>query len=122
MDGSEPQASRAGLRRPVALLVAAALFMENLDATIIATAAPAMARSLHASASSIGIAVTSYLLSVAVFVPLSGWLTHRFGSRRVRASDKRNSGKSAPIFYLVGRPSVVANLSANWARKLRVDD
>ena len=83
MDGSEPQTSRAGFRRPVALLVAAALFMENLDATIIATAAPAMARSLHASASSIGIAVTSYLLSVAVFVPPSGWLTHRFGSRRV---------------------------------------
>ena len=83
MDGSGPQASRAGFRRPVALLVAAALFMENLDATIIATAAPAMARSLHAPASSIGIAVTSYLLSVAVFVPLSGWLTHRLGSRRI---------------------------------------
>jgi EmrB/QacA subfamily drug resistance transporter len=76
-------ADGAGFRRPVALLVAAALFMENLDATIIATAAPAIARSLHAPASSIGIAVTSYLLSVAVFVPLSGWLSHRFGSRRV---------------------------------------
>jgi EmrB/QacA subfamily drug resistance transporter len=83
LDGGGPQTSPAGFRRPVALLVAAALFMEYLDATIIATAAPAMARSLHASASSIGIAVTSYLLSVAVFVPLSGWLSARFGSRRV---------------------------------------
>lgn len=83
MHGGGPETSRAGFRRPVALLVATALFMENLDATIIATAAPAIARSLHASASSIGIAVTSYLLSVAVFVPLSGWLSNRFGSRRV---------------------------------------
>ena len=83
VDGDRPESARAGFRRSVALLVAATLFMENLDATIIATAAPAMARSLHASASSVGIAVMSYLLSVAVFVPLSGWLSSRFGSRRV---------------------------------------
>ena len=83
VDGDRLETSPAGFRRAVALLVAAALFMENLDATIIATAAPAMARSLHAPAPSIGAAVMSYLLSVAVFVPLSGWLASRFGSRRI---------------------------------------
>src|SRR3984957_19658960 len=83
LDGGEPELPLAAFRRSVALLVAVALFMENLDATIIATGAPAIGRSLHASASSIGIAVTSYLLSVAVFVPLSGWLSDRFGSRRL---------------------------------------
>jgi EmrB/QacA subfamily drug resistance transporter len=83
LDGIVPEPSSAEFRRSAALVVAAALFMENLDATIIATAAPAIARTLHAPVSSIGIAATSYLLSVAVFVPLSGWLSDRFGSRRL---------------------------------------
>jgi EmrB/QacA subfamily drug resistance transporter len=67
----------------VPLLVAAALFMENLDATVIGPAAPAIARSLHVTAAAVGVAVTAYLVAVGAFVPLSGWLSRRFGVRRV---------------------------------------
>jgi EmrB/QacA subfamily drug resistance transporter len=70
-------------RRAIALLVAGTFFMENLDGTIIATAAPAMARTFGVQSSDIGIAITSYLLTMAVLIPLSGWIAHRFGIRRV---------------------------------------
>jgi EmrB/QacA subfamily drug resistance transporter len=65
------------------LIVACALFMENLDSTIIATALPAMARSLGESPLTMSAAMTSYLLSLAVFIPASGWLADRFGGRDV---------------------------------------
>ena len=68
------------------LIVACALFMENLDSTIIATALPAMARSLGESPLTMSAAMTSYLLSVAVFIPASGWLADRFGGRDVFVS------------------------------------
>jgi EmrB/QacA subfamily drug resistance transporter len=67
----------------VALIVATALFMQNLDSTIIATALPTMARSLHESAVHLSLAITAYLLSVAVFIPVSGWVADRFGAREV---------------------------------------
>jgi EmrB/QacA subfamily drug resistance transporter len=67
----------------VALLVAGTFFMENLDATIIATAAPSIGTSLGVDSASVAITVTAYLVSVAVLIPLSGWLTERYGSRRV---------------------------------------
>lgn len=70
-------------RRTIALLVAGTFFMENLDGTIIATAAPAMARSFGVESSDIGVAITSYLLTMAVLIPLSGWTAQRFGVRRV---------------------------------------
>ena len=57
--------------------------MENLDGTIVATAAPAMAATFGVQSSDIGIAITSYLLTMAVLIPLSGWIAHRFGVRRV---------------------------------------
>lgn len=60
--------------------------MENLDGTIIATALPQMARSFHASAVSLNIGMTAYLLTLAVFIPISGWVADRFGSRSVFAS------------------------------------
>src|SRR6202000_2370544 len=69
--------------RVLALLVAGALFMELLDGTIIATAAPAMARSFGVESADIGIAITAYLLTVAVLIPLSGWLCDRVGGRRL---------------------------------------
>src|SRR5580704_6922572 len=71
------------MNRRLALLVAAAFFMENLDGTIIQTAVPAMARDFGVNALEITGAITAYLLSVAVGVPASGWLANRFGSRRV---------------------------------------
>jgi EmrB/QacA subfamily drug resistance transporter len=73
-------------RRALALLVAGALFMELLDGTIIATAAPRMARSFGVESADISVAITSYLLTVAVLIPLSGWLSDRLGARRVFAT------------------------------------
>lgn len=60
--------------------------MENLDGTIIATALPQMAHSFRVSAVSLNLGMTAYLLTLAVFIPISGWLTDRFGSRSVFAS------------------------------------
>jgi EmrB/QacA subfamily drug resistance transporter len=69
--------------RALALLVAATFFMENLDGTIIATAAPAMARDLGVQPVDINTAMTSYLITVAVGIPVSGWLADRFGGKRI---------------------------------------
>lgn len=57
--------------------------MENLDGTIVATAAPRIGASLGVSATAIGLVITAYLLTLAVLIPLSGWLTARYGARRV---------------------------------------
>ena len=70
----------------VTSLIAAAFFMENLDGTIIATALPQMAKSFHASAVSLNIGMTAYLLTLAVFIPISGWIADRYGSRSVFAT------------------------------------
>jgi len=67
----------------VPLIVACALFMENLDSTVIATALPAIARSLNEDPLRLNLAITSYLLSLAVFIPLSGWVADRYGARSV---------------------------------------
>ena len=70
----------------VALLVAGALFMENLDATIIATGLPTMARDFHVTAVALNVGITAYLLTLAIFIPVSGWMANRFGERKVFAS------------------------------------
>jgi EmrB/QacA subfamily drug resistance transporter len=67
----------------VPLVVACAMFMQNLDSTVIATALPTIARSLHESPLRLNVAITCYLLSLAVFIPISGWTADRFGARRV---------------------------------------
>jgi len=69
--------------RWLALLVAGAFFMEILDATVIAPAAPHIADDLHVTAVSTNVAITAYVLTLAVLIPISGWLTERFGARRV---------------------------------------
>mgnify|MGYP003929712043 CR=1 FL=1 len=56
-----------------ALIVACALFMESLDGTVIATSLPAIAADLHQDPISLKLALTSYLLSLAIFIPASGW-------------------------------------------------
>ncbi|WP_431862504.1 DHA2 family efflux MFS transporter permease subunit [Azospirillum sp.] len=70
----------------VPLIVACALFMENLDATVVATALPDIARSLGEDPLQLSAAMTSYMLSLAVFLPVSGWAADRFGARRVFGS------------------------------------
>src|SRR5690348_4993518 len=67
----------------VPLIVACALFMENLDSTVIATALPAIAHSLDEDPLRLNLAITCYLLSLAVFIPLSGWVADRYGARSV---------------------------------------
>jgi len=67
----------------VTLIVAIALFMETMDSTVIATSLPAIAADLHQDPIALKLALTSYLLSLAVFIPLSGWMADRFGARTV---------------------------------------
>jgi EmrB/QacA subfamily drug resistance transporter len=67
----------------ISLIVACAMFMQNLDSTVIATALPVIARSLGESPLRLNVAITCYLLSLAVFVPISGWTADRLGARRV---------------------------------------
>lgn len=69
--------------RIVALIIACALLMENLDATVLATALPTMARDFGVRAPQMSIALTSYLLALAVFIPASGFVADRYGSRPV---------------------------------------
>jgi EmrB/QacA subfamily drug resistance transporter len=71
---------------PITLLVAGAFFMENLDGTVIATALPQMALALHATPIALSAGMSAYMLTLAVFIPISGWIADRFGSRTVFAT------------------------------------
>jgi EmrB/QacA subfamily drug resistance transporter len=72
-----------GVSRGLALLVAGAFFMEILDATVIAPAAPHIGADLGVPAVAVNVAITAYVLTLAVLIPISGWLTDRFGARRI---------------------------------------
>ena len=74
------------IKRYLPWVVAAALFMEQLDSTIVNTAVPSMAVSLQVTPLSLKAVVASYILSLAVCIPISGWMADRFGTRRVFAS------------------------------------
>ncbi len=69
--------------RFTALVVASAMFMEQLDGTVLATALPTMARSFHVDPLQMNVALTAYLLSLAVFIPASGKVADQFGTRTV---------------------------------------
>src|SRR3954454_878452 len=84
-------------------LVATALFMEQLDATIVNTAIPSIAASLQVTPLSLKSVVTSYILSLAVGIPVSGWMADRFGTRRL-------FGAAIVLFTL---SSVMCGLSLN---------
>lgn len=91
MDGTDPDADYPAtrsrkLRLLIPLTVAFAFLMEQLDSTIITTAIPDIARSLGVTPLQMNLAITSYILSLAVFIPVSGWIADRFGARRVFAS------------------------------------
>ncbi|MDR5811645.1 MFS transporter [Caballeronia sp. LZ019] len=70
----------------IVMLVAATFFMENLDGTIIATALPQMAHSFGVHPADMSLGITAYLLTLAVFIPISGWAADRFGLRTVFGS------------------------------------
>src|ERR1700728_4197311 len=69
--------------RVVPMIVAVSLFMENLDSTVISTSLPAIARAIGTNPLALKLAVTSYLLSLAICLPASGWTADRFGARNV---------------------------------------
>ena len=89
--------------RIVPLIVAVALFMENMDSTVIATSLPAIARALGTNPLALKLAVTSYLLALAIFIPASGWIADRFGARNVF--------RSAIVIFVLG--SIGCALSAS---------
>ena len=69
--------------RIIPLVLATALFMENMDSTVIATSLPAIAADIGADPISLKLALTAYFVSLAIFIPLSGWVADRFGPRNV---------------------------------------
>lgn len=80
---SIPEAENPPFPRGMALVVAGALFMEILDATIIAPTIPMIAASFGVAAIDVNVAISAYLVTVAVLIPATGWLADRFGTRRV---------------------------------------
>jgi len=73
----------ARMSRYAPLIIGSALMMQTLDATVISNALPTMARSLHEDPLTLNLAITSYLLASAVFLPISGWVADRFGAKLV---------------------------------------
>lgn len=71
------------LRVAIPLVVGCAFFMEGLDSTMIAVSLPAMAHSLGEQTLRLNLVITTYLISLAVFIPVSGWIADRYGARRV---------------------------------------
>ena len=67
----------------IPVIVACALFMENMDSTVITTSLPAIAVDIGENPLALKLALTSYLVSLAVFIPISGWVADRYGSRSV---------------------------------------
>jgi EmrB/QacA subfamily drug resistance transporter len=78
----EVEAPRGLLRLLIPMTVAVAFMMEQIDTTVITTALPSIAASFGRSAVSLNLAITAYLISLAVFIPVSGWVADRFGMRR----------------------------------------
>src|SRR5258708_18574053 len=105
-----------------ALIIATALFMENMDGTVISTSLPAIALDLHQDPIVLKLALTAYMLTLAVFIPASGWIADRFGARTVfclaiavftlgsilcGASDSLGQLIAARIFHGVGGAMMV---------------
>lgn len=74
------------MNRSIPLVLAIALFMEHMDSTVISTALPAIAEDIGTTPIALKLALTAYLVSLAIFIPLSGWVADRFGARRVFAT------------------------------------
>lgn len=67
----------------IAILMAASLFMEMLDGTIVTTALPKMSQYFHTGAATTALLVSVYLITSAIFIPLSGWMAKRFGKKKI---------------------------------------
>ena len=71
------------LKRSVPLVLAVALFMEQMDSTVIATSLPAIAADIGTSPIALKLALTAYLVSLAIFIPISGWMADRYGAKTI---------------------------------------
>ena len=90
-------------KRTLPLIIATALFIENMDSSAIATSLPAIARDLGTEPIALKLALTTYLLALAVFIPISGWVADRFGAR--------NTFISAIAVFLAGSLACAASVS-----------
>ena len=94
VDERPPRAPTAGVSRGLALLVAGGLFMEILDGTVIAPAAPHIAADLDVAAVDINVAITAYVLTLAVLIPVSGWLADPVRCQARSSSARSRSSRS----------------------------
>lgn len=92
--------------RTLALVVASALFMEHMDSTVLSTALPVLAEDLGVDPLSLKLALTSYLVSLAIFIPPSGWIADRHGARRVFVA--------AMAVFLAGSVACAAAEGLGW--------
>ena len=86
--------SESGVSRLIPLILATALFMENMDATVIATSLAAIAADIGTEPIALKLALTSYLVALAIFIPISSWMADRFGARTVF--------RGAMIVFIIG--------------------
>ncbi|MDQ0454908.1 MFS transporter [Rhizobium paknamense] len=94
------------MNRIVPLILAVALFMENMDSTVISTALPAIAADLQVGPITLKLALTAYMVSLAIFIPVSGWMADKFGAKRIF--------RAAIIVFTVG--SILCAISGSlWA-------
>ena len=97
-----PQLMRPSRLLP--LIIATALFMENTNSTVIATSLPMIARDIGVDPIALKLAITSYLVGLAIFIPISGWMADRFGAKRIFSA--------ALAVFMAG------SLSCAWANSL----
>ena len=71
------------MNRMIPLILAVSLFMEHMDSTVIATALPTIANDLAVSPITLKLALTSYMVSLAIFIPISGWMSDKFGAKKI---------------------------------------
>lgn len=92
--------------RLLPLIVASALFMENMDSTVIATSLPAIAADLGTDPIVLKLAFTTYLLSLTVFIPISGWCADRFGAKHIF--------RAAIAVFMLGSIACAYSQSLGW--------
>ena len=92
--------------RLLPLIVASALFMENMDSTVIATSLPAIAEDLGTDPIVLKLAFTTYLLSLTVFIPISGWCADRFGAKHIF--------RAAIAVFMLGSIACAYSQSLGW--------
>jgi len=88
------QPESISMNRIVPMILAVALFMEQMDSTVISTSLPAIARDIGVGPITLKLALTSYMVALAIFIPLSGWMADRFGAKRIF--------RAAIIVFIVG--------------------